>query len=318
MSKRTIILFVAAVVAALTALSIKNRLSQVPAPEPIAVSSRVLIAKHDLSPGSFVQPAQDLDWGPPPSAPVVPEPPKDANVDNGAPPQPNPAEAAPKEAYLYEGSVKMSDFNGAVVRLQIHAGDPVPASSLMKAGSGGLLSAVLNPGMRAVSVSVDPNTNNAPFVSGFVLPGDYVDLIVTREVNRTINNGRESEQRKVVFSKIFIQNARVLAVDQALDNPDNKAIVAKTVTVEVSPTQAQEIAVAATLGKISLSLRSAVKVGTLADEKAEEELLRNASVSDTDITGQSEKTPDVSEQVKMYRPVETKSQTQNLEFYKTH
>ncbi len=153
----------------------------------------------------------------------------------------------------------MMDFNGAVVRRQIHAGDAIPASALMKAGSGGLLSAVLNPGMRAVSISVTPNTNDAPFVSGFVLPGDYVDLIVTREINRTITNGREQEARKIVISKIFVQNVRVLAVDQSLDNPDNKAMVAKTVTVEVTPTQAQEVAVAAELGKISLSLRSAVK-----------------------------------------------------------
>ena len=182
----------------------------------------------------------------------------------------------------------------------------------MKAGAGGLLSAVLNPGMRAVSISVTPNTNGAPFVSGFVLPGDYVDLIVTREINRTISNGREQEARKIVFSKIFVQNVRVLAVDQALDNPDNKAIVAKTVTVEVTPTQAQEVAVAAELGKISVSLRSAVKTESSAEEKAESAALARSNVSDTDIAGEA-RTPDVSEQVKMFRPKET----QNLEFYRT-
>ena len=177
----------------------------------------------------------------------------------------------------------------------------------MKAGAGGLLSAVLNPGMRAVSISVNSTSGNA----GFILPGDYVDLILTREISRNINTGREQEVRKIVFSKIFVQDVRILAVDQMLDNPENKALLAKTVTVEVTPTQAQEIAVAAELGKISLSLRSAVKIESPEEEKAEAAALAKGSVSDKDVAGQPE-TPNVSEQVKLFRPKET----ENLEFYR--
>jgi pilus assembly protein CpaB len=312
MSKRTLLLLVAAVIAAFTALSVKSRLSQTP-PTPTVQGTRILVAKHELSPGSFVQPG-DLDWGQPPAAPVIAKPPAEGEeaTDNASVPVPgNEAKPVVQEPYLYEGSTKVTDYNGAVVRRLLHEGDPVTASAVMKAGSGGLLSAVLNPGMRAVSVGIAQNANAAPFVSGFVLPGDYVDLIVTREITRQISNGREQESRKIVFSKIFVQNVRVLAVDQSLDNPENKAIVAKTVTVEVTPTQAQEVAVAAELGKISLSLRSAVKMGSAAQEKAEAAALAGSNVSDTDIAG--EKTPDVSEQVKMFRPKET----QNLEFYRT-
>ena len=64
MSKRTLLLLIAALIAAFTALSVKNRLSQAPASEVAVQGTRVLIAKHDLSPGSFVQAAQDLDWAP--------------------------------------------------------------------------------------------------------------------------------------------------------------------------------------------------------------------------------------------------------------
>ena len=299
MSKRTLLLLVAAFIAAFTAILVKHRLSEAP-PVQTAQKARVLIARQDLSPGSFAQ-AADLSWGP---APDVAPPPGIAGQETDLS-----KNVAPQTAYIYEGTAKLEDFNGAVVREQVHAGDPIPASALMKAGAGGLLSAVLNPGMRAVSIGVTPNSDDAPFVSGFVLPGDHVDLIVTREFNRTLNNGREQESRKIVFSKIFVQNVRVLAVDQSLDNPDNKAIVAKTVTVEVTPTQAQEIAVASELGKISISLRSAVVAGSAADQKAEAAALAQSNVSDSDIDGGGKS--DVSMQVKVYRPKEV----QNLDFY---
>ena len=79
-------------------------------------------------------------------------------------------------------------------------------------------------------------------------PGDFVDLILTHSV--------QTSQSPVRASETFIENVRVLAVDQMLTNPDNKAVLAKTVTLEVSPKQAEEINVAKDLGKISLSLRS--------------------------------------------------------------
>ncbi|MDE3015504.1 MAG: Flp pilus assembly protein CpaB [Pseudomonadota bacterium] len=247
MSRRAILLLIAGTIAAFTAISVKNRLSQAPAEQSAsAAASRVVIAKHDLSPGSFVQAAQDLGWGvPPPVSAAATAPGENARPAN---PEEGTAGAA-KEIYLYEGAVNLADFNGAVVRRLIHAGDPVPTSALMKSGEGGFMSAVLNQGMRAVSIAVTPTSGNA----GFISPGDHVDLIVTHRI-KTSGGGNGSGES--VVSETFARNVRVVAVDQMLDNPDNKAIVAKTVTVEVAPRQAEEIAVASEMGTISVALRS--------------------------------------------------------------
>jgi pilus assembly protein CpaB len=153
------------------------------------------------------------------------------------------------EEHVREGSVQLGSFSGAVVRRQLRAGDLVPQSALMTSREGGFMSAVLEAGYRAVSVAVNPTSGNA----GFISPGDRVDMIVTRKVRNSSGGGSDEQ----IISETFVENVRVLAVDQQLDNPENKAILAKTVTVEVLPEQAEKISVAGELGKISLALRSA-------------------------------------------------------------
>src|SRR5690606_14714132 len=119
-------------------------------------SQRVIVAKRDLAPGSFVQSAQDLDWGDAPAS-VLDKSPKNIK-DKGE-------EDAPKESYMREGMVKLTDFNGAVVRRPLRAGEAVPQTALMRSGEGGFMSAVLEPGMRAVSIAVNPTSGNAGFIS---------------------------------------------------------------------------------------------------------------------------------------------------------
>jgi pilus assembly protein CpaB len=225
-SSRTLLLVIAGVIAAFTAISVRNRLSQVQVvSEPVVqvpISTRVIVARHDIAPGTFIQ-SSDLDWG------VAP--------DTGS------------EATLHEGAVKLEDFNGAVVRREVHSGDPVPQSSVMKSGEGGFMSAVLDAGMRAVSIGVTATSGNA----GFVSPGDHIDLIVTHHIKPQGNNANGTD---TVVSETFVHNVRVVAIDQMLDNPDNKAVLAKTITVEVSPRQAEQVAVAEEMGKISVALRS--------------------------------------------------------------
>jgi pilus assembly protein CpaB len=145
--------------------------------------------------------------------------------------------------------VKLEDFDGAVARRNLTKGEHITGNALVKSSEGGFMSAVLEPGKRAVSIAVDATTGNA----GFIFPGDHVDLILTHQVR--LGDGTNVERA----SETFIEDARVLAVDQMLDNPENKAMLAKTVTLEVSPKQAEEINVAKDLGKISLSLRSLAK-----------------------------------------------------------
>lgn len=225
LSGRTLLLLVAAIIAAFTAISVRNRLSQAPVAQT-APANRIIVAKRDLAPGNFVQGAQDLDWG---AAP--------AGIGADAP------------EYLHEGAVRLNDFNGAVVRRDLHAGGAIAPSALMKSGEGGFMSAVLDPGKRAVSIAVTATSGNA----GFVSPGDHIDLIVTHRIKTTASGGNADD---TVVSETFIHNVRVVAVDQMLDNPENKAILAKTITVEVAPREAEQVAVAEEMGKISIALRS--------------------------------------------------------------
>src|SRR5688572_19190395 len=129
MSGRTLIYAIAAVFLAFTAIVVKNRMSQ---EEPVVAEApapmhKLLIAKRDVTQGTFVQP-QDLDW---------------KEVD---------AETAKNTSYIYEGTATIESFNGAVVRRTLRTGEPVQQNALTRAGDGGFLSAVLEPGMRAVSI----------------------------------------------------------------------------------------------------------------------------------------------------------------------
>lgn len=247
MSRRALLLLLAGGIVIFTVMLVRSRLSDTPAVVPQAQVARIVVAKRDLMVGSFVQGVQDLDWAPAPDlSQIVPVPGEATSPATGLP-----LSATPTESYLYEGSVKLTDFNGAIVRRALHAGDPVPQSAIMKSGEGGFMSAVLEPGMRAVSIAVNATTGNA----GFVSPGDRIDLIVTHRIKPPQPVGGVAPEEFVV-SETFVRNVRVVAVDQMLDNPENKAILAKTLTIEVKPHQAEEIAVAADLGKISVALRS--------------------------------------------------------------
>lgn len=246
MSGRGVLLLVAIVIAVFTVISIRGQMAQ--APEAAPMVTRVVMAKRDLAAGTFVQGEQDLEWG------VPKEVAEAAAVQNaeavvGNPDAPVVVEPVGQFNYLRENSVKLTDFNGAVVRRQLKAGQPVPQDALMRSGEGGFMSAVLEPGMRAVSIAVNATTGNA----GFVSPGDRIDLIVTHRIKNSSSAGGMDES---VVSETFVHDLRVVAVDQMLDNPENKAILAKTVTMECTPRQAEQIAVATEMGKISLALRS--------------------------------------------------------------
>lgn len=223
-SRRLVILLVAGVVVAFAAIAIRNRIASEP-DAPATPPAMMIIAKRDIPLGALIQSAADLDM-------VVP-----------------PSDAKPEEVII-DSSGSLDSFNGAVVRRQLRAGDPVPKNALVRPNEGGFMSAVLEPGMRAISISVNATSGNA----GFISPGDRVDLIVTHRIRSSGPN--ESGSKESVVSETFVRDVRVLAVDQMIDNPENKAILAKTVTVEVNNQQAEQIAVATEMGKISMSLRS--------------------------------------------------------------
>lgn len=178
----------------------------------------------------------------------------------------------PKElvdgAYYLKPMTDISKLQGTVVRNAITAGQPLTKGALVSPGDRGFLAAALGPGMRAVTVSV----SNQAAVAGFVFPGDRIDLVLTQ----TVNGGGDGQPLKV--SETIMRNVRVLATDQRTDNTvgeDGKTKVStySTVTLEATPKMAEQVAVARTIGELSLSLRA------LADNPTElEEAIANGAV----------------------------------------
>ena len=155
-----------------------------------------------------------------------------------------------QDAYFIDGEADMSKLLGTVVRNPLTAGEPVTQGSLVSPGDRGFLAAALGPGMRAVTISVSEKTG----VGGFIFPGDRVDLMLTQSVSG-------AEGQALNASETILHNLRVLATDQSTETTtgeDGKTVVRafRTVTLEATPKIAEKIAVAQTIGTLSLSLRS--------------------------------------------------------------
>jgi pilus assembly protein CpaB len=139
---------------------------------------------------------------------------------------------------------KIADLTSSkrIVLTPIDTNEAVLASKITGPGQRATLSAMLGEGMKAVTIRV----NDVGGVAGFVLPGDRVDILLTRtgEKNNAVND-------------VVIQDVRVLAVDQLADQRAEKPSVVKAVTIEVDPTEGQKVALAATVGTLSLLLRKA-------------------------------------------------------------
>lgn len=133
---------------------------------------------------------------------------------------------------------------GMVVRAPMVEGEPVTAAKVVKSESAGFMAATIAPGMRAVSIPVSV----ASVAGGFILPNNRVDIILTVVTNDTPRRG---------LTRTVLSDVRVLAIDQAADNKDQKAVSdVKTVTLEVTPEQARSVASAQAMGTLSLALRS--------------------------------------------------------------
>ncbi|AOR76737.1 Flp pilus assembly protein CpaB [Sphingomonas sp. LH128] len=153
-----------------------------------------------------------------------------------------------QDAYYVDGKADMTKLLGTVVRFPITAGQPLTQGALVAPGDRGFLAAALGPGMRAVTISVSADTG----VGGFVFPGDRIDLVLTQDVKGEGDSLRTAET--------ILRNLRVLATDQATASTveDGKTVVQgfRTVTLEVTPRIAEKVAVAQTIGTLSLSLRA--------------------------------------------------------------
>ena len=124
----------------------------------------------------------------------------------------------------------------------IEPNEPVLSSKITGPGQRATLSAMLRDGLKAVTVRV----NDVDGVGGFVLPGDRVDVALTRQVDKANAS-----------TEVVLQNVRVLAIDQIADERTDKPAVVKAVTLEVDVIGAQKLSLAASVGSLSLMLRKA-------------------------------------------------------------
>ena len=170
---------------------------------------------------------------------------------------PWPAASMPAGAFT-----KISDvMHGGrrVVLAAIEPNEPVLSLKITGPGERATLSALVKPGMKAVTIRV----NDVEGVGGFVLPGDRVDVVLTRQI-----------EKGSATTEVVLQNTRVLAVDQSADERATKAAVAKSVTLEVSTVEAQKVWLASSVGNLSLLLR---KAGDVAETKSRKITLNDLS-----------------------------------------
>ena len=157
---------------------------------------------------------------------------------------------AAKEGYITDTSKPnaATEYTGAIARSSFLAGEPIKPNKIAKPGEGGVMAAILPAGMRAVATKITEETA----AGNFILPGDRVDVMVTRKQRGA--NGRGEEQ----VSETLFRNIRVLAIGQELDQKDGgkKSLSGKTATLELTSTQAETLALNNSVGEVSLSLRS--------------------------------------------------------------
>ena len=236
--KKVALLVGALVIAVITAVMAKNMFAgagaqQAAAAPAVPLGPKVLVAKKALPVGTIID-AESFTF------------------------QPWPKELV-QSAYYLDGQPDgdPKKLLGTVVRNAITAGQPVTRGSLVGPQDRGFLAAALAPGMRAITVPVNVSSG----VAGFVFPGDHIDLVLTQQVQ----GGGDGPPLKV--SETIIRNLRVLATDQRITSKDDdgktSVKVFANVTLEVTPRIAEKIAVAQSMGTLSLALRS------IADNTAE-------------------------------------------------
>ena len=198
-----------------------------PAPEPVAKldTTEVLVARSDIGLGQAVT-GSDMQWQ---TWPV--------------------AAAGPYFIRRNDKPNAIQDFSGSIARSPMVAGEPIREAKMIKANGSGFMAAILPSGMRAVSTEISPETG----AGGFILPNDHVDVLLSRRDR----DAEKASGHDSFVSETILNNIRVLAIDQAIEEKNGqKVVVGKTATLELSPRQAETLALARQLGTLSLALRS--------------------------------------------------------------
>lgn len=221
---RMLILAVAAIAAGAAALLARSLLgggtpAAVARPAPMIATSDVLVAASPIQPGQKLNPML-VRWQRWPTS----------NIDSSF------------ITHRQQPSIELA-VNNTVARAPIMAGEPLSGSKIVHTDAAGFMAATLGEGMRAVSIPITTESG----AGGFILPNDRVDLLMSVQV---------SDNPKRYNAQVVLANVRVLAVDQTIkQDRDQKVVLAKTATLELTPAQARAVVRAQSTGMLSLALR---------------------------------------------------------------
>lgn len=227
------VVVVAALAALLTAFLAKSWLDRQTQPPQAAVESvtEILVASRDLAAGAVIQ-ADDLRYETWPLTAVT-----------------------PRLVVRHGSEDAKAGFVGQMARRAVAEGEPVTLQITLRSDAMGALAAMLTPGMRAVSIAI----TNTSAVSGFVTPGDRVDVVLGTDMQRINEGERQTGGAGIMMrfaAETVLSDVRVLAIDQQVARGrDGAAIQGKTATIEVTPKQAELLTTAGMLGTLQLVLR---------------------------------------------------------------
>jgi len=227
---RLLVLGVALAAGGIAAL-LAGRADPPPPPPPAPVAQidtvEILVARNDIGMGTVVSP-NDIQWQVWPTA-----------------------AASPTFLRKSDRPDAIKQLVGSIARSPLVAGEPVREAKLIRADGSGFMAAILPSGMRAISTEISPETG----AGGFILPNDRVDVILSRR-------DREAEKQgggDAHTAETILTNIRVLAIDQTIEEKNGqRVVVGKTATLELSPGQAEQLAVSRQLGALTLALRSLI------------------------------------------------------------
>lgn len=223
--RRLIVLLLAAGAAGIIALMVRsfvgggNRQAEAHAAQPSVEMAQILVAATRLEPGKPLS-ADQVRWQQWPVKSIDPSFIRQSGAMNAA-----------------------AVVEGMVVRAPMVEGEPVTMTKIVRSQGAGFMAATIGPGMRAVSIPV----SLASLAGGFILPNNRVDIMLTVVTGESPRRG---------LTRTVISDVRVLAIDQAAENRDQRAVSdVKTVTLELMPEQARTVATAQAMGTLSLTLR---------------------------------------------------------------
>jgi pilus assembly protein CpaB len=226
MKAARLVVLTVAIAAGGVAAMLAGRSDKPAEPKPVADTNTVdiLVAKTDISRGQSISPAE-VHWQAWPAA-----------------------TASGNFIRKTDRPNALENLSGMIVRAPFVAGEPIREAKLVNAKGSGFMAAILPSGMRAVSTQISPETG----AGGFILPNDHVDVILTPRSGSADKPGGDSRT-----SETILRNIRVLAIDQTVEEKGGqKVVVGKTATLELSPSQAETLALSQQLGTLSLALRS--------------------------------------------------------------